>query len=44
MTLRLYTQRLNPFSQKVAIALDLKKLPFEPNTKQGSSKTQNGKI
>ncbi len=29
MTLRLYTQRLNPFAQKVAIALDIKKLPFE---------------
>jgi len=27
--LRLYTQRLNPFSQKVAIGLDIKKLPFE---------------
>ncbi|MEE2665948.1 MAG: glutathione S-transferase family protein [Myxococcota bacterium] len=29
MTLRLYTQRLNPFAQKVAIALDIKKLPYE---------------
>lgn len=27
--LRLYTQRLNPFSQKVAIGLDIKKLEFE---------------
>jgi glutathione S-transferase len=29
VTLRLYSQRLNPFAQKVAIALDIKKLPFE---------------
>jgi glutathione S-transferase len=28
-TLRIITQRLNPFSQKVAIALDIKKLEFE---------------
>ena len=29
MTLKLYTQRVNPFAQKVAIALDIKNLPFE---------------
>jgi len=29
VTLRLYTQRLNPFAQKAAIALDIKELPYE---------------
>lgn len=28
-SLRIITQRLNPFSQKVATALDIKKLEFE---------------
>jgi glutathione S-transferase len=29
VSIRLYTQRVNPFAQKVAIGLDIKKLPYE---------------